>query len=452
LAARDELAADRRLLVCLIKPYAYELNAIVALLERYRERDQKGYVVESLWKFLLYTEIALAAYNEIQNRPYPVVTDSAEAALVNYLDEAGFLTMDFAVRLERTIEDLIGIPGSESLEAQRLAISEQLHTRVIAELRRLLIEALREKVRIAVLIDNLDRAWEQGPGAEQLAEFVLGLLTAAEQLEGEFRREAGRREPLAVTLAIFLRSDIFDQVTTIAAEPDKIPLARLEWRDPELLLQVLEDRYLAAREGNGLPDELWEKYFCATVRGVPVREYITWRILKRPRDIVYFANAAITAAINHRDPRVEERDVLFAESDYSQFALEVLEVEDNGEYGPFQEIYFEFFSAPTPLSRVDVCAALQRAGVPESDSANAIEYLRSLSFLGLETDLEKFEFAEGPKEQAKIAALAARRAESENRVPRYVVHPAFRPYLEIHDGDLPPGQLLIDAGDSGSGR
>ncbi len=443
LAAYEELMADRRQLVCLIKPYAYELNAVLALLERYTERDQKGYVIESLWKFLLYSEIALAAYSEIQDRPFPVASDSAEAALVNYLDEADFLTADFAVRLERTIENLIEIPSSGSIEGQRVAISERLHSRVIAELRRLLADALRDKVRVAILIDNLDRAWERGADTGRLAEFILGLLTAAEQLEGEFRRESGRREALSVTLAIFLRSDIYDQVSAAAAEPDKIPLARLEWRDPELLIQILEERYLVTREGSGLPDELWTKYFCDEVHGVDTRNYITWRTLPRPRDIVYFANAAITAAINHRDPRVEERDILSAEKDYSQFALEVLEVEDTGAYGPFGEVFFEFIGVDAVLSRIDVSDILGRAGVSTEDMEEAVEYLRSLSFLGLETDEGKFEFAEDPKDLAKIAALSRRRGESGGVDRRYAVHPAFRPYLEIPDVDLPPGQLML---------
>ena len=53
--AAEELRADRRQLVCFIKPYAYELAAVTSLLEKSQERDQKGFVVESLWKFLLYT-------------------------------------------------------------------------------------------------------------------------------------------------------------------------------------------------------------------------------------------------------------------------------------------------------------------------------------------------------------------------------------------------------------
>lgn len=82
LEAAAELQRDRRQLVCLIKPYAYELAAVTSLLEKYKQRDQKGFVIESLWKFLLYTEIALAAYREFQMRPVGVGVSSEEQALV----------------------------------------------------------------------------------------------------------------------------------------------------------------------------------------------------------------------------------------------------------------------------------------------------------------------------------------------------------------------------------
>src|SRR5262249_53146025 len=65
----ETLRRDTRNLVCVIKPVAYELAGVVELLRRYKELDQKGYVVESLWKFLLYSEICRAAVNRIESRP-----------------------------------------------------------------------------------------------------------------------------------------------------------------------------------------------------------------------------------------------------------------------------------------------------------------------------------------------------------------------------------------------
>jgi hypothetical protein len=64
-----ELRKNKRNLVCVIKPVAYELQGIIELLKKYKTLDSKGYVVESLWKYLLYTEIAHAVAEELRHEP-----------------------------------------------------------------------------------------------------------------------------------------------------------------------------------------------------------------------------------------------------------------------------------------------------------------------------------------------------------------------------------------------
>lgn len=345
--------------------------------------------------------------------------------------------MDFAVRLERTVNDLLALSADDGVGSARVAISERLHDRLIGELRRRLVAAVPDKVRISVLIDNLDRAWERGPQTQALVEFLLGLITAAEQLEAEVRREAAQSEPLQISVVIFLRSDIFTEVTAAAPEPDKIPVARLSWNDDDLRLQVLEERYVATREGSPLPDELWSRYFCSTIRGVLTPQYLTWRTLPRPRDLVFIANKAIVAAINHRSPQVEERDIIAAEKEYSQFALEALEVEAVGFEVPLIDLLFAFIGTEPMLTAERVRELVAEARV-EDRGDEAIAYLRSLSFLGIQVGEREFMYAEDPRDLAKSEILAQRRLTGD---VRYAVHPAFRPYLEIEDADLPPGQL-----------
>ncbi|MGZ5120963.1 MAG: methyltransferase, partial [Burkholderiales bacterium] len=46
--------------------------------------------------------------------------------------------------------------------------------------------------------------------------------------------------------AVFLRSDIFNRLVAVAREPDKLSFTRLKWDDPEFLLRVVEERYVAS--------------------------------------------------------------------------------------------------------------------------------------------------------------------------------------------------------------
>ena len=96
--------------------------------------------------------------------------------------------------------------------------------------------------RIAILIDNLDKTWEEGADFKAISRFILALLVASGRIEKEVGRpKAERTEELRVTLAIFLRTDILDTVRGFAREPDKIGARTVDWADEQLLVRVLED-------------------------------------------------------------------------------------------------------------------------------------------------------------------------------------------------------------------
>ena len=103
--AAEELRSDRRQLVCVIKPSGYDLEGVVRLLRQYRQKDARGYLVESLWKYLLYSEIALSLEHEFARRPAGAVPDTPEWRLMEYISDNGdWLKNDFSVRLERVVD------------------------------------------------------------------------------------------------------------------------------------------------------------------------------------------------------------------------------------------------------------------------------------------------------------------------------------------------------------
>ena len=75
--------------MCVVKPYGYEMDSVVRLMHRFGGADSQSYVVEALWKFLLMSEITLAAAAEIEARPASPQPGSAEADLLVYLGGKG---------------------------------------------------------------------------------------------------------------------------------------------------------------------------------------------------------------------------------------------------------------------------------------------------------------------------------------------------------------------------
>ena len=432
--AASQLGADPRNLVCVIKPVGYEWESLLRLLHKFPNRDTREYLLLALWKFLLESEIANAASAEIRRRPAGPVYGTPEWALITFLEGDGnYVNDEFAVRLERAVKALQAVQPRDEVAAERRHIAEALDSGVSRQLRELLGPALKDRLRVAVLVDNLDKAWERGADFELLSHFLLALLTSVTRLTTEFQKDYGWRVPVPVTVSVFIRADIFAQVMAIAREPDKIPVTRLAWTSPEMLLRVVEERYVAARSGQGDGKELWEQYFCPLVRQQATHEYVATRVLPRPRDIVFLCNAAITSAVNKRHTIVQPEDVLDAERQYSRFAFEAIQVEDDKADQLLEQAMIEFVGATAILRESDVLALIGRAGVPDPKRADVFERLRSLSFLGIEVADNSFDYSDDPREIEVNNRLALQLAQRRVGERRFKIHPAFRPYLSIND-------------------
>lgn len=433
LTAAQELRADRRNLVVVIKPAGYELEGLLTVLNRLPDRDLADFFLEALWRFLIYTEVALAAVREAEGKPAGIATGSAMDALRAELEAIGVShDQDFTLRLETVVDsllvDLHALP--EGIGEARRFLTQRLHATVLVELRKAMGAALSDRQRVALLIDNLDKAWERGSDYERLSRLLLGLLSSCGRIAVEFAKEDSWRERVNVSLALFLRADIFSVITEHAREPDKITKLRIAWNNPQLLIRVIEDRYVSARNDGVDPSDLWETFFCAEVQGRPTRDYLLWRSLPRPRDLVFLANTSVTAAANRRQDRVAEQDVLDGQVIYSQFALEALLVESLARFD-LEDCLYEFAGLGATISEHEATALLDPCG----DGTAAVSWLLRASFFGLEVDEGVFEYPDGETAEKKARVMARRLSEARGAPARLRVHPAFRPYLSIRDDE-----------------
>jgi hypothetical protein len=434
LAAADQLEGDKRNLVVVIKPYSYELESIGELVKKYREIGEQGYLIESLWKFLIYSEIARQAYERLARLPQRPDERTSEGVFMEFVEQhEDWLLADFAVRLEAAVDSLRAAARAVTgVGERRTRIAEALHGGLLQQLRDHLGRALSDRQRVAVLIDNLDKAWSPAADLDNLSQFLLGLLSSVGRIQDELRKPSRSNERIAVTLAVFLRSDIFARVKQNAREPDKLPISRLQWSDPELLMRVLEERYRASQP-NAEEGELWTKYFCETIRDKSTPVYILERILPRPRDLIYFCRAAISTAVNRGHPRVETSDVDEAELAYSQFAFESLQVENGISLELMEDILYEFFGGSASITSGSLFATLRNAGVEPDDFHNVIEHLYALSFLGVEIEDRRIYYARDADDETATKAQIRRRLELADGKITFWVHPAFRRYLEIKE-------------------
>ena len=435
LQAAARLQGDVRNLVVVIKPASYEFASLLALLGE-MSISMRQYAIESMWRFLLHSEIANSAIDAIEARQSYIPLNEEERDLIGFVDENDFGVRDsFGIRFEKTVRALssVGVDRA-SLEGEgRDLVNEALHTQAIARLRTLLGRVLKGRRRVAILIDNLDKGWDRAADLDELSQLLLGLLGAIGRVSNDFAREDSSRDRITLTVATFLRSDIFAHLQRVAREPDKLPLSRLEWHDPEILVRIIEERFLAARPEGTDPDELWSRYFCSEVDGVPTKDYLLSRCLHRPRDIIYLCNSVATEAVNRRNNQIEVDDIRAGLVTYSRFAYEALLVENGITISELDAVLLEFAGEPSLLDEDRVRTLIGIAGISEDRTDVVLQRLKAVSFLGIEVADDEFEFSELGPDSDKSRVLARKLATKRNATPRVSVHHAFRPYLEITD-------------------
>jgi hypothetical protein len=268
---------------------------------------------------------------------------------------------------------------------------------------------------------------------DPLAQLLLGLLGAVGRISQDFNREDSWRQRVELSLVVFLRSDIYSYLQRVAREPDKIPTQIVNWSDNNILLRLIEERFLAVRPPGTSPEELWERFFCKTVKGIDARQYLLSHVLPRPRDMVYLCNAAITSAVNSRHDLIEEGDILSAERNYSQFAYEALLVENGITVKQLDGVLLEFMASDSILPASAVKANLVLAGIDSAEIDYVVGRLKGVSFLGVEVGPDRFEYVEGDADSRRLDVLARKYSQRTGEEPRFSIHPAYRSYLEVQD-------------------
>jgi len=430
----DELGSDPRNHVCTIKPVAYELEGILRMLQQSLEASEKGFLTESFWKFLIYTELGKSVYEALQAKPLHFELHEAERELSEFVEEKSqIITPDFSIRLEFAVNMLRDVANAGSAPQQRAKISELLHEKILGNLRHLLGKSLEKKNRVVILVDNLDKAWMERTDLPELCQLLLGLLSVTQRISEDFQKCDRWRRPVNLSLVLFLRSDIFAQVIKYARERDKISYSRITWDDPAVLSRVLEQRFLASSASLSSPNEVWDRCFAPYVKGTPTRDYITSCIVPRPRDLIILCKGALAQAINRGHAKVLEEDILEAQKRYSQYALDSLLVENGIRIQDLESLLYEFVGDSEVITYDQLLDKMIKSGISEEKLDDVIELLCDLTFLGREVGPNRFEFQHNEDDKAKLQVMARKvvEARAEKMSPRFRVGKAFHAYLEI---------------------
>jgi len=433
-ALRDDLGRNRLNHVCVVKPVGYEVHGLIRVLSQSVGRSEKGYLVESLWKFLIYTELAISVASRIYVEPsYGVGQLSAEEKkfIAFFEDYASIINQPFSIRLERAILPLLGLEHLATADEQRMRISEYLHDAMISRLRIALGDALSKRKRVALLLDNLDESWGPGEHVEHLSSLLLGLMRVSVDVAEDLRDSDARKKFINATVVVFIRSDIFFHVQQLAPEQDKLPLQRVAWGSHEEILRLIDERLVSSVDRRWTADTIWSKLF-APVASIPAREFIARWTVRRPRDVIFFVREAIATGVNAGHSIVSEEDMYQARRHYSEFAYRALLAEDDPRRGKLAAVLVKFARAKPELDYTSVLDRLTAAGVPDEDREFYVDLLCDLNFLGIGTrDGFRFSEHEGDRQLLRQVVHEAASYRKPGQEERYAVNRAFYDVLQI---------------------
>ncbi len=414
--------------VCLIKPVHYDIEGVFQLFNLVFGRAEKGHLIESLWKYLIYTELALDSYKTIISKPQAMLSP-IEVQFVNYVSCHEFLLADFTVRMEHAIKDLCQIDLSNSIVEHRQKVSEILHNQVISQLRIMLGNILSDKEKVFILIDNLDKAWQKRDELSTLSEFLFGLLKIGERISVEFHQSDSRKKKVDLVILVFIRGDIFSYIPPNARERDKLKSIPIIWNNPQILLRVIEERFRNSLNGIETSEEIWSNYFPEDIDGVPVKEFIIDHILPRPRDIIFLCKQALYHAINHGHSRIEKEDLLLAVQDYSYHGWVTLLAETETQFPGIDKFLDLLTKESAILSRVEIESFIEEAGISKRKFDEIVDLLCEAGFLGLECDLNQFVFIYD--DRLKQRRIQARKVSKQTNQERFKINTPFHSYLEL---------------------
>ena len=417
--------------VTIVKPVGYETHGLIRILEEVRQHSERGFLIESLWKYLIYSEVARTVSAEIRDRPTHIERTAQETSFVEYCDSHSHVVdPPFSQRIDNAVSALKDVGVISDASQQQAKISEALHDTFINGLRRQLGIALQNARGLVILIDGLDEPWGLGEHIEHLAELIGGLLTMAQTVNNDFRRSSSRVRPVNTKIAILLRSDIFAFIQHLIPEQDKLPIVRVTWNDHQLLLRVLNERMLHGAPSGRTAIEIWDRLFPDNVVGVSAEKFILRTVLPRPRDLIHLVKAAVNNAIDGAHETIQPEHLLAARDQYSQYAFDSILKEDDPTKGNLENVLYEFLGAGSVVGKADIEERMRKARVGDSDMEFYLDLLCDINFLGIETT-DGFRYARDEEHRRISRSLAKVLSSRGGCDERFQINPAFYQVLQI---------------------
>jgi hypothetical protein len=422
---RNSLARSHDRLVLDLKPEGHQFTRLREFVLDRMSPGLQEHTMVAFWTYTLLTEIARKIVENDETyarRDHRRMQRYDRVCRVYERHDPG-RESDLSQRLLRQVERIGSQLGDIPVAEIGGRLTQIIYMGDIRELRESVVDYIRDKDAIWLLMDNLDKGWPlRGASSEDIL-IARALLEATRKLQQEFESH-----DVEFKCLLFLRSDIYEQLQKSTPDKGKDTAIRLDWDDPALFEEIVRRRIVTSTRLTGdFRRDIWPQICDSHIGAEDSFNYIIERTLMRPRDLLQFLNRAIEVAVNRGHSRIEGSDLLQAEKSYSEDVLLALSYEIQDTHPTYGDALYAFQGGPNKAPKDETKdVLLASVNIKESEADAVLEMLIWYGFLGVEASA----FPE-PKYSYTVHENVRRLLHPiETSDGVLVIHPAFRAALD----------------------
>ena len=339
---------------------------------------------------------------------------------------------DFSERMIGLMENLTVAYKKEYGETEDLRLSvPQITTLLykgdISILKEKLINYLRQKDKIWLLLDNIDKGWPSS--GLQKEDFIImrTLIDALRKIQRQFDKEKIELHPI-----IFLRNDVYELLVENTSDRQKEAKELLDWVDPDLLREIIKLRILSSLDFGKVTDfkTIWQSLCVSHYKGEETSQYLIERSLMRPRFLINLLNHCKGFAVNLNHNIIQVEDIEKGFKSYSMDILSDIGYELRDVLPESENILYNFLGSRSQLNELELKDILSFTNEKLDLYTRLVNLLLWHGFLGIkpENKIEYYIYSVNYNMQILSSLLL-----KYNYNVLFIIHPSFRPALLIEE-------------------
>jgi hypothetical protein len=354
---RDRLSAARNNIILGLSPEAHQLRKLKDVVLQCLNAGSKEFLLAAFWEYVLLLEICgkmLDRDRDLHKRDHQIF-EPYQRLLKLYRAETSSVGISFSDRLLRLI-DRIAVTYSmtfgkkQDIDLSDGEVTKILYQTTLSELRDGLVEYARNKGKVFLLFDNIDKAWNANGLDNSDVVMIRTLLDANKKLANDFRR-AGTD----YYSAVFLRNDVYDILLSQTPDRGKDTIALVDWSQRQLMRPMIRKRLLFNSTDKTLSVEhLWHNVAVPVMDGEDTLEYLISHCMMRPRYLLQLINFCKGSAINFGRERIDQDDIRSGMSAYSSYIAKMISLEIRDVLPDCEDIMYAFIGEPKEMLRSKV--------------------------------------------------------------------------------------------------